>query len=61
MCLVYQVKTSCFFSTHHYVLFHGEEKSESKTSRLLKEAEQSIASAETSVNKANSIVAVSYK
>ncbi|WP_336164793.1 hypothetical protein, partial [Acinetobacter sp. 85] len=43
------------------VLFHGEEKSESKTSRLLKEAEQSIASAETSVNKANSIVAVSYK
>ncbi len=20
MCLVYQVKTSCFFSTHHYIL-----------------------------------------
>lgn len=45
----------------YYVLFHGEEKRESKTSRLLKEAEQSIASAETSVNKANSIVAISYK
>lgn len=45
----------------YYVLFHGEEKSESKTSRLLKEAEQSIASAETSVNKANSIVSISYK
>ncbi|WP_151744259.1 hypothetical protein [Acinetobacter calcoaceticus] len=45
----------------YYVLFQGEEKRESKTSRLLKEAEQSIASAETSVNKANSIIAVSYK
>lgn len=45
----------------YYVLFHSEEKSESKTSRLLKEAEQSIASAETSVNKANSIVPISYK
>lgn len=45
----------------YYVLFQSEEKRESKTSRLLKEAEQSIASAETSVNKANSIVAVSYK
>ncbi|MNH62849.1 hypothetical protein D3C81_111090 [compost metagenome] len=45
----------------YYVLFQGEEKRESKTSRLLKEAEQSIASAESSVNKANSIVAVSYK
>ena len=45
----------------YYVLFHGEEKSESKPSRLLKEAEQSIASAETSVNKANSIVPISYK
>lgn len=45
----------------YYVLFHGEEKNESKTSRLLKEAEQSIASAETSVNKANSIVPISYK
>ena len=45
----------------YYVLFHSEEKSESKTSRLLKEAEQSIASAETSVNKANNIVAISYK
>jgi hypothetical protein len=43
------------------VLFHGEEKSESKTSRLLKDAEQSIASAESSVNKANSIVPISYK
>ncbi|MEO9300444.1 hypothetical protein ABI223_01600 [Acinetobacter pittii] len=45
----------------YYVLFPSEEKSESKTSRLLKEAEQSIASAETSVNKANSIVPISYK
>ncbi|MDS7931136.1 hypothetical protein RMB13_16980 [Acinetobacter sp. V102_4] len=45
----------------YYVLFQGEVKRESKTSRLLKEAEQSIASAETSVNKANSIVAISYK
>jgi len=45
----------------YYVLFQGEEKRESKTSHLLKEAEQSIASAEASVNKANSIVAVSYK
>lgn len=45
----------------YYVLFHSEEKSESKTSRLLKDAEQSIASAETSVNKANSIVPISYK
>lgn len=45
----------------YYVLFHSEEKSESKTSRLLKDAEQSIASAESSVNKANSIVPISYK
>ncbi|WP_224971931.1 hypothetical protein [Acinetobacter oleivorans] len=45
----------------YYVLFHAEEKSESKTSRLLKDAEQSIASAESSVNKANSIVPISYK
>lgn len=45
----------------YYVFFHSEEKSESKTSRLLKDAEQSIASAETSVNKANSIVPISYK
>ncbi|NUF16682.1 hypothetical protein [Acinetobacter lactucae] len=44
----------------YYVLFHSEEKRDSKTSRLLKEAEQSIASAETSVNKANS-VPISYK
>ncbi|WP_336168535.1 hypothetical protein [Acinetobacter sp. 161(2023)] len=43
------------------VLFQGEEKNESKTSHLLKEAKQSIASAETSVNKANRIVAISYK
>jgi len=41
VCLVYQVKTSCFFSTHH-LLAGGDKSTQSKDIKLARQLAQDL-------------------